>query len=555
MLSSQIGYEPGEPIRVMVRTDRSDELQADTRFELMAPDGKPIHEGKVMAAGEKWGAHWWRIEVPKSTQPGEYRIHLLHGPDQHITSDPISIQPGTRWNQCFETIAFDFLETRAKLARTGKGWKDCGSDLQELSSHVVTIDSLCDILEKCPDLTDATRKQRITTQIVRGMEYVAMLQDRARELDLGDGPVVHESRQTDLTTGNIIKAAMIFARCSRLLKESNPRLAEDYLSRSLRAYRWITEKGPIIPTEEPIFFAPVHGAPKGSRPPVGQWMTRDLLMLTRAALELHKAGLSEFQEHAHRHARAVMKRQISKADAEGGFYGHFWLYDDFSSFGGTKFSEKAVIHCGAWSKEGRIYHKGGHYPHHLIPLIEMLNLWPNHSDAPAWKQCIRDFAYGYFLPACRTSPFLILPNGYYHGAGIQHFGSWYHGQSSMYSLAAILALEFEHLFKEPVFHDLAVANVQWVAGLNCGWSKERGGPILAYSMVEGIGHRSWKGWSGIKGSTINGFSASPQFKIHAVDAAKDQPAFFDNEDYIAHSLPLLSACARLESLRRMGIRN
>ena len=121
----------------------------------------------------------------------------------------------------------------------------------------------------------------------------------------------------------------------------------------------------------------------------------------------------------------------------------------------------------------------------------------------------------------------------------------------MYPLAAILALEFETLFKDPVFHDLAVANVQWVAGLNSGWSTGKDAPWQAYSLVEGIGHRSWKGWSGIKGSTINGFSASPQFKIQPADAAHDKPAYFDNEDYIAHSLPFLSAAGRLEQ-RRFG---
>jgi hypothetical protein len=552
LLTSQIGYEPGESIRAMARADEADGIPDGARFQLIDAEGAATHEGKVFSSGYTWGVHWWTMEIPRQTSAGEYRIRVAMGTREGLTSDPISIKPGTRWNQCFETIAFDFLETRAKLARSGKGWKDCGSDLQELSSHVVTVDCLCDILEKAPDLTSSAQKERIMAQIVRGMGYIAMLQDRAMELGLGGGPVVHESRQSDLTTGNTVMAAMIFARTSRLLKGTDAASADDYRSRAVRAYQWIKQNGPIIPDEDPLFFAPVHGAPAGSKPPPGQWMTRDLLMMARAALELHKAGLPGYQDEAIRHASAAMERQISKADAEGGLHGHFWLYDDFSSFGGARFSEKAVIHCGAWSREGRIYNKGGHYPHHLIPLIEMLALWPDHADARAWKRCLRDFAYGYFLPACKSSPFLILPNGYYRNAGLQHFGSWYHGQSSMYSLAAILALEFENLFKDPVFHDLAVANVQWVAGLNCGWRTEKDDPWLAYSLVEGIGHRSWKGWSGIKGSTINGFSASPQFKIQPADAVSDKPAHFDDEDYIAHSLPFLAASARLESRRRAG---
>jgi hypothetical protein len=554
LLTSQIGYEPGEPFHVVARADSPDAIPGSARFQLLDPAGATVGEGPVNSAGEKWGSHWWALELPRSTPPGQYRVRIPLTSDagalDSLTSDPVSIAPGTRWEQCFEVIAFDFLETRAKLALTGKGWKDCGSDLQELSSHVVTLDSLCDIFEYTPGLLDDGQKKRLLAQITRGLGYVAFLQDRARELGLGDGPVVHESRQTDLTTGNTVKTAMIFARSSRLLRESDPDLAADCLARAERAYSWIKQNGPLLSQEKQVFFAPVHGAPAGSKPPAGQWMTRDILMMARAALELHKAGRPGYQEEALRHARTVMQRQIKPADAEGGLFGHFWLYDDFSSFDGIRFSEKAVIHCGAWSREGRIYNKGGHYPHHLLPLIEMLTLWPGHPDAPAWKQCLRDFAYGYFLPASQTSPFQILPNGYYRGVGLQHFGSWYHGQSSLYSLAAILALEFERLFQDPAFHALAVANVQWVAGLNCGWSKTPGEPWLAYSLVEGIGHRSWKGWSGIKGSTINGFSASPQFKIQPADAAKDKPAYFDNEDYIAHGLPFLNATARLEYRRR-----
>ena len=344
--------------------------------------------------GESIGGRWSCQNKPgpviigsalPATAPAPWKVILFR------------IQPGTRWKQCFGVIAFDFLETRAKLARTGKGWKDCGSDLQELSSHVVTVDSLCDLLEKCPGLTDAGQKSRLLAQVACGMEYIVLLQERARELGLGDGPVVHESRQSDLTTGNTVMAAMIFARASRLLRDSHPDLSEDFKARAVRAYGWIKQNGPIIPEEDPVFFAPVHGAPDGAKPPAGQWMTRDLLMMARAALELHKAGLPGYQVDAVGHARAVMRRQISEADAEGGLFGHFWLYDDFSSFGGVRFSEKAVIHCGAWSKEGRIYNKGGHYPHHLIPLIEMLAMWPRARRCPGMEKMSARFRLRVFF--------------------------------------------------------------------------------------------------------------------------------------------------------------
>lgn len=111
--------------------------------------------------------------------------------------------------------------------------------------------------------------------------------------------------------------------------------------------------------------------------------------------------------------------------------------------------------------------------------------------------------------------------------------------------AAIIFARTSRLLKET---DPAVAKdyLARVAGLNSGWSKEEGDPWLSYSLVEGIGYRSWKGWSGIKGSAINGFSASPQFRIQPASAASNKPAYCDNEEYIAHSHPFLSTTAQLE---------
>jgi len=545
ILSSQVGYEPGDPVRVMVRSDEEQFLSSGARFDLLNRQGKSVLRGPLRKWGEKWGSFWWVADLSDCGAEGTYVVVVRDGPSEVMRSDPIVIRRGILRSSCFQTIARDFLDTRAEQARTKMGWRDCGSDLQEFSSHAVAVDGLCDLYEISSKLSRADRRN-LLKHIGIGCTYLAHLQDRAEQLGLGRGPVLHEDRQDHVVTGNVAKAAMIFGRASRILKDSDPRRSAEYLLRAHRAYRWISTNGPILNEEEQKFYPQIHGAPSGSVPPRDQWMTRDLLMMARAALELYRGGRREYQEIAVAQARHVMSRQVPEDRAEGGLHGHFYTYGDYSSFGNVRFTEKANIHCGAWSKEGRIYNKGGHYPHHLIPLMEMLSLWPRHRDAGRWKECLRNFAYGYFLPACRRSPFLILPSGYYRGEGLIYFGSWYHGHNNIYGFAASLALELGKLFQDPQFREIATGNVQWIAGLNCGILEGRNPPrYRAISMISGVGSRYRGSWTGIPGSICNGFSASEQFRVVPATARGDRPSHLDDEAYIAHSLPFLAALARL----------
>ena len=70
--------------------------------------------------------------------------------------------------------------------------------------------------------------------------------------------------------------------------------------------------------------------------------------------------------------------------------------------------EKANIHCGAWPQNYKAYNQGGHFPHYLIPLIEMSKIWDDHPDAAKWENTVHEFAYGYFIPATGRIPYLIL---------------------------------------------------------------------------------------------------------------------------------------------------
>ncbi len=102
-------------------------------------------------------------------------------------------------------------------------------------------------------------KAHIIGQILIGSEYLAHLQDQADSLGFGIGPVVHEDRQTDVVTGNVVKASVIFAKVSQILKKVDGNLSSEYLNRARHAFVWIEEHGPIVNQEEQIFFPAFMG--------------------------------------------------------------------------------------------------------------------------------------------------------------------------------------------------------------------------------------------------------------------------------------------------------
>ncbi|TKG91555.1 hypothetical protein EYV94_21250 [Puteibacter caeruleilacunae] len=546
ILSSQVGYDTNEVKKIFIRSDQAHFIKEKTAFKIVNIQNGKTFKGQVKKWGSKWNATWWIADFSKLKKEGSYQLLLQNAKGQSLSSDTFKIGDHILWKNSYNVIAHDLLDQRAREARVGKGWRDCGSDLQEFSSHAVTIDGLGDILENSDKVLSKEEHEYLRNQLVRGCDFLAYLQDKAKEIKLGDGAVIHEDRQDHVVTGNVAKAAKMFAKSSRLLRGYNDSKSKEYEMRAKKAFQWIHQNGPVVNEEEQLFYASVHGAPKGAVPPAKQWMTRDLVTMISAAIELYDLGNTEYKALAINYADKVMARQVSKQDNEDGLYGHFYTYSDYSQFGGVKFTEKANIHCGAHSKDGRMYNKGGHYPHYILPFIKMIEEWGSDAKAKEWRSTVSNFAYGYFIPACGQSPFMILPSGFYKDQGLLYFGSWYHGHNNIYSFAATLALVFEKFFKDDQFRSIAVGNIQWIAGLNCGLKEKDSPGYLSYSMISGIGNRYRGSWTNIAGSICNGFSASPQFKITEPSLAKDLPVYFDDEDYIAHTFPFLSALIRFQ---------
>jgi hypothetical protein len=398
------------------------------------------------------------------------------------------------------------------------------------------IIALLDMLEFASAQIPDSSIRRLIWHVKRGTDYLALCQDQAASQGSGDGPVVHEiPDHLNIVTGDITKAAVVFARASRVLQTDT--CSAGYLTRALKAFTWLRTHGPV---QQAGFSNYAHGAPTGYTPP-NEFMTSDLVMMAWAAVELARAGHPEYKDTAISIVNQIAVRQIPQTAKEGPFYGHFKTY------GSSPFSEKAWVH------HDFAYDVGQTFPHYMMGIIEMCSLWPNDSHAAQWRQMLHDFAYGYFLPACSANPFSIQPVGYYAyptNEGLLEFSSIWHGMNGAYGNAAAMAFEFEKYFGDPQFRTIAIGNIQWIAGVNAG--VVTGSTAVPYSMVYGVGNRFKGTWTGIPGTVCNGFDAYSQFSLNAPSAANDGPNQFTDEDWIVHGGGWLSALARLNIPRTVS---
>ncbi len=505
LLYSQIGYDLGCPMRAVMRGATS-----DARWVLRrAATDEVVLEGPVVYWGELWHSHWWVADFSALMEAGEYRIGLASVGKEIAATEPFRVGPHLLWDETIQAVALDQLEERARLARNGQGWKDCGTAWREVNSHATTIIALCDLWNLGYEWLSAEDIRRLAAQVIVGCDYIAACQDRARDVGLGRGAIVHEMPNHEtVIPGDLAQSVVALAQASRLLYETDRRRSVDYLKRAERAFRYLMRSRPYGPAG---FSAMNHGAPPDYRP--RSWMTRDLLMMTWGAVELWIAGRPDYRDTAVKLARKVMRRQVRRDAPEGELYGHFYAFRD------RVFTEKANTHHHVG------HDTGATFPHYITPLVEMARRWPDHPDAPRWRQTISDFAYGYLLPACRANPFYLLPEGYFAGQGLLTFCGPWHGFNTTYGFAAALAAELELFLGDGDFRQIATGNIQWIAGLHAGVTRESldgcffwhdeipEGVALPYSQILGVGRRWTGGWTAIRGTIVNGFCTNPQFQL------------------------------------------
>lgn len=551
LLYSQIGYDRNDPMRALIRSTNPHHVKEDVAFVVNRLHGEEaVVRGPVVPWGEKWGSFWWVMDFSGIDVDGEYQLVVHKQGDPWLVSQPFPVGEDLLWKQTIVPVALDQFEERARRTPHGTlGWKDCGANWREVNSHATTVIGMCDLLGmEFHAPLDAENTARLIAQIVRGCDYLGFCQDMAKRLGLPDGAIVHEvPNHMVVIPGDLAQSTVALAKASRLLAERMPDKSDEYLHRAVKAFEHVIHHA--APYGPEGFSHTNHGAPEAFNVP-GEWMTRDLLMLIAGGLELCSSGKVFYKDWIIQTAGKVIRRQISSEQREGTFYGHFRTFDS------CDFTEKANIHHHVGHDTGTTF------PHYLIPLMDICKRWHDHPDAPVWRKAVLDFAYGYFLPACGQNPFYLLPEGYFKGEGLLSFCGPWHGINTSYGFAAALAARLEAFTGDRAFRDIAVGNIQWVAGLNAGlhsgsfsscvrWREEiEPGVVLPYSQIHGIGQRSVKCWTGIPGTIPNGFSANPQFQLVVKPTqANDGPWLYTDEDWIPHAAGWISALSTLRDIK------
>ncbi|GAB4491685.1 MAG: hypothetical protein Fur0016_02150 [Anaerolineales bacterium] len=570
LLISQIGYDLRAPMRAIWRGA----LTEGASFRLQNESGETILEKPLTFWGNCWGSDWWIADFSELTTAGAFTLTLEASNMPPVTCPPFNVGEYHLWHSTVKTVAIEQFERRAELARFGNGWKDCGSDMREVGSHTGALIGLLDLLNIGLEWLGPEDGLRLAKQIMHGCDYLVLCQQRADDLGWPPGSVVHEiPNHPVLIPQDQGQFVVAIAKASRHIYELDRERGLDYLNRAAAAYEFLTRQ--CQPSALPHFSAKLHGAPEGYLPspltplpqreghldaahlPTGEepgmretgFMTADLLMMVWGAVELAKSGKPEYLEEAIRRADQILSRQVAHDTPEGEFYGHFYTFDDHL------FTEKAFTH-----------HHVGHdtslmFNHYLVPLLDLCDLLPKHPEQPRWRQAVRNFAYGYFLPACQKNPFYLLPQGYYAGQGLLSFCGPWHGFNVCYGYAAAQAIRFEIEFGDPAFRPIAVGNLQWIAGLNAGLTSDSfegsvmwretlpEGRVVSYSFIEGIGANSVKTWSRLPGSIGNGVCTNRQFQMEVEPSLEnDIPRRYSDEDWIPHAGGFLSGLVHLRQI-------
>ncbi len=549
LLYSQVGYDLGEPKRIIVRGHSKNFLPENSVMRLMpARKTEMVFEAGLKYWGEIWGSFWWVADFSVFEEPGKYDIVVSENGNDIFFGEDLKIGESLLWNSTWHLAAIDQLERRAVLAKSKIGWNDAGCAWQEVNTHSSMILGLCDALSFFGKEMDAESKSRILKQIANGCAYMAACQDKARELGYGEGPLSHDiiGHENHILPGDTSKALVTWAKLAQIPDCSEIR--SDCLRRAKSALIWLMNDAKPLGAKGYSKIA--HGATSDYIVP-DEWSTNDLIMFCWGAYELSIAGI-DYKKACADFARQIASRQVTEKEKMDGLWGHFYSFSD------RTITEKAWTH----SLEGEFgSDAGATYPFYIIPLIEMCRKWPDHEDASLWKKTVADFAYGFFLPACSRNPFFLLPLGIYDKEGLIWFAGLWHGMNAAYGLAAALALELEKFFSDKSFHEIAIGNLQWIAGLNAGLTRESlvasvitsmdipAQTALPVSMICGVGSR-WAGtWLNTRGVICNGFSTGHQFKFDVEPKKEnDGPFTFTDEDWIPHSAGWLSGTSRLVSI-------
>ncbi len=551
LLFSQIGYELGYPVRIILRLPQKEFIVEKAICKLKSAGPGRNYQTEFKYWGEIWKSHWWIADFRRIEEAGEWKIEVLSENKSIFNDRGLKVDKNILWDKTIEFASVDMLERRSYFTGVGAGWQDAGTKWVESPAQSAMIIALEELLEKWRERFDQTFIQRICNQIIVGCNYLVMTQEKARNLGFQDGSMSHDllGHEKDILPQDAMKAVIALAKAVQLLPDFYHDKKIIYQKSAEKAFNWLLTKAK--PLGSYGFSKFQRGLAENTVIPSDEYPTRDLILMCRAAFEMRNLKFANADEIAIKYVNLVIQRQIPTERSECGYYGHFFEFTTMSH------SEPSWTHGIIGEEFGT--DMGGIYPNYLMPLIEMIRIWPNHKDVPLWKSTLEKFAYGFLIPSCEKNPFWLVPQGIFGAEGPVWFCGTFHGTNAIYGFTAALAFELSKLFNEPRLKEIAYGNLQWLAGLNGGMTRDNlkegcvvfstevpEGVALPASMMCGVGNR-WAGtWFQTRGVICNGFSTGKQFVYDTEPKKKnDGPFSLTDEDWIPHSAAWLTGLLRL----------
>lgn len=600
LLESQVGYHPSDVKHAYLRSSYEKPYIDPTGMEYIVRNdsGIEVSRGEITYWGEKWGSYWWIADFSEVTKDGSYTIEVE---DQDLISKTFQIRPDIMTNSQLEEgnedqlnlvqIAMDQLDHRLKkFSDEGAvqfptwdseyipGWRDCASEIRELSSHVVTVHALIDMYENpniYNNLTEEYQKKLID-QITWGADYIVFAQESS-ENPLTDGRFNHDAgRQTNYGTTDFHNwhgsayALTVLPRAYHVFEETDPELAEKYLSCAEKAYENAIYRpynlesdlagksdsdGVHYDVDETEYVNSLARTVYGAD---SDWVipqtlkTKDKLAFIWACTQLYEiTGDETYFDSAAAFAASAAERQFTDFENPiDGVYGNFYAYE-----GNDELFELE------WNQNHR-FHMGNIEPTNLKGFMDLLTIDPTHPDAAKWYNVIKTYGDNYAKGTAELSPLGIYPLAMYSDpvyGGVKFFKATNHGATGMYGQIAKNFMQLGDFLGDNSYQVLANNNVEFVAGLNPGVPTSYDEYAwIPMSMIKGLGNQYFDAKHGIipspMGSGQNGFSADVQFATTPISATPDAPkgiinpdgSYQFNEDYLPHSHGYVSGVALLE---------
>jgi hypothetical protein len=166
LLFSQVGYEPGLPVRILIRLPKKELLTGKSTCRLIPSGNEEKHETICVYWGEIWQSHWWVAEF-NGLEEGEWLTEIVSKGQCVFRDSGLIVKKNILWDSTIEWSSVDMLERRRHFTGVGAGWQDAGTLWVESPAQSAMIISLEELLEKKKETFDEKFLDRIDAALGR----------------------------------------------------------------------------------------------------------------------------------------------------------------------------------------------------------------------------------------------------------------------------------------------------------------------------------------------------------------------------------------------------